>query len=490
MNRFYVACDVGAEHGRVALGTLHRDNLTVSEVRRFPNVPLRHKDSIHTDIGGLYQEILQGLRAVGAYDEPADGVSCSSWAGDYVLFETDGSLMTACPQSGSKGEEAMKKVLAKVPWEEVYEQTGIPRQAENTLLKLAAQNSKRLRRAGHLLPMADGFNYLLAGVPRLEASLASATQLYDPVTKTWSERLLKALDLPSKLLPPVVEAGTMLGPLRVDIAKDTRLEEAQVVASCSHQLAAALAGLPINSQETWAYMRPGSSALMGTQLDAPLINDVCRELNFTNQLGYGGKVCFYRQMAAGLWIFEECQRYWQQQARELDEEMLSHLAGSATPFESLINPDDPRFRTPGDMPLKIQAFCKETNQPVPRKPGPIYRCILESLALHYRRLFREMEYLTSSRFARLYLLDGGGTGLLNHFIANALQVPVSLAPADAIAIGNVVVQALGLGHLKSLDEARQVLRNSFKLQTINPHAALWDMAADRFATLATEPLAG
>jgi rhamnulokinase len=483
MSRFYVACDVGAENGRVSLGTLERDVLTVSEVRRFSNVPVRHKNAVQRDIGGLYQEILEGLRAVGAYDEPADGISCSSWADDYLLFEPDGSLITpACPQVETHADDGMRKILAKVPWEKVYEETGIPRRAGNTLFQLATETSRRLKRAGHLLSIADGFNYLLAGVPRLETSLASATQLYDPVTRTWSERLLKALGLPNRLLPPVVEAGTTLGPLRVEIATDTRLEDAQVVASCSHDLAAALAGLPVCAGESWAFLRPGASGLLGTQLDEPIINEVCRELSFTNQLGYGGKVCFYRQ-TPGLSIFEECQSYWQEKDGALDEELLSHLAGSATPFESLINPADPRFLTPGDMPLKIQAFCKETEQPVPRKPGPIYRCILESLALHYRKLFREMEYLTTSKFTRLYLLDGDRTGLLNHFIANALQVPVVLAPPQATAIGNVVVQALALGHLKSLEEARQVLKNSFKLPTISPHATVWDMAFDRFSSL-------
>jgi rhamnulokinase len=483
MSRYYVACDVGAETGRITLGTLHQETLDVSEVHRFPNDPVREKGSSHRDIAKLYQEVLAGLRAVGAYDEPADSISCSSWAGDYLLFEPDGSLITpACPQPDERSDHGIEKLFTKVPWEAVYEETGIPKRPANTLFQLASEAPKRLRRAGHLLPIADGFNYLLAGVPRFEKSLASTTQLFDPVSNDWSQRLLKALGLPPALLPPLVPAGTSLGPLRVEIAKETRLEEAKVVASCSHSLAAALAGLPVPEGEQWAYLRIGTSALMGTQVERPIINEVSRELNYCNELGYGGRVCFYREVP-GLWILEECQRHWHKTDRELGEELLSHLAGSATPFESFINPADPRLLVPGEMPLKIQAFCKETEQTVPRKPGPIYRCILESLALMYRKQIRELEYLSGHQFSGLYLLNGSGTSLLNHFIANALQIPVVIAPRDATAIGNIVVQALALGHLKSLEHAREVLRKSFKPQVISPHAKVWDMAYDRFATL-------
>ena len=466
---FYVACDLGAETGRVMLGGLHQGKLTMSEARRFPNQAVKDRDSLQWNILQLYQETLAGLCSVGAYEEPVDSISCNSWAADYLLFESDGSLITPIfRHHDSRTDEGMRNVFSKVPWETIYEETGVQQGSINTLFQLVAEKSRRPNSV-QLMPVADGFNYLLGGVPRIEMSLASPTQLYNPVTKNWSDRLLNALRLSPNLFPPVVPAGTVLGALRPEIAKQTGLEDALVVASCSHEIAAALAGLPINNGENWAYLRTGSWSVMGTELAAPIINNASRELNFTNEMGYGGSVRFSKR-AVGFWILEECQRFWKGKDRELDGDVLMHLAGSSKPFESLVNLTDPRFLAPGDMPLKIQAFCRETNQTVPRKPGPIIRCVLESLALLYRKTLREIESLTGREITRLYILGGPTNNLLNHFIVNALHIPAVVAPADATSIGNVVVQALALGHIRSLEEAREIVRNSFKMETIVPHA--------------------
>ncbi len=483
MSNYYVACDLSADSGRVMLATLHKERFTISEVRRFQNQPVREKGSLHWNIPQLYHETLEGLRSVGAYDEPIDAISCNSWGSDYLLFEANGTLITPTyHHADPRSAEGMKAVLSKVPWETVYEETGLPQRPRHTLFQLGAESARRLKRASHLLPIADGFNYLLSGVPRVELSQASTTQLCNPVTRAWSERLLEALHLPPKLLPPLVPPGTELGPLKPEIAKEMGLDDTRVITSCSHELAAALAGLPVNEGESWAYVRPGRSTLLGLQLGQPLVNEAARELEFANELTYGGSVCLYKQ-TAGLSILEECQRVWTESNRDLDGDLLSHLAGSAEPFESLINPADPRFLTPGDMPQKIQEFCKETDQPVPRKPGPIYRCILESLTLLYRKTFQELEYLAGSQTARLCIFGDRSNSLLNHFITNALQLPVVVASPDAAAIGNAVVQALALGHIKSPDQAREILRGSFKMGAITPHASLWDAPYDRFVEL-------
>ena len=483
MSNFFVACDLKAECGRVVLGILNQGALTLSEVRRFENLPIRDKDSLHWNIPQLYEETLTGLRAVGAYEEAVDGISCDSWAADYLLFESDSTLITPTyHHADPRSKEGMQKVLSKVPKESIYEETGVWPMPTNTLFQLGAERPRRLSRAAHLLPVADAFNFLLAGVPRFEMSQASTTQLYNPITHTWSDQLLRSLDLPPKLFPPLVPAGTELGPLRPEIAKSTGLEDAQVVASCSHETAAALVGLPISPGESWAYLQMGSWTVIGTELANPIITDTSRALNFTNEVGFGGSIRFSKQ-TTGLWILEECRRFWKERDREIDDGLLTHLAGSSPPFESLINPTDPRFLEPGDMPLKIQAFCRESNQPVPRKPGPIIRCVMESLALQYRKTLQEIEELTGRRIARLYLLGGSANALLKHFVANAVRRPLVVVPADAAATGNVIVQALALGRLKSLEQAREVVRNSFKMETLIPYATAWDTAYDRLTHL-------
>jgi rhamnulokinase len=483
MNRFYVACDLGAENGRVMLGTLHKDKLTISEIRRFANVPHREKDSWLWNIPRLYQDVLGALREVSLYDEPVAGVSCSSWPGDYLLFKTDGSLVAPTYHPHDPRTTAgAKAIQSRVGWEAIYEETGVHPTATSTLFHLGAEKTRRLKHS-RLLPIADGFNYLLSGVPRIEMSLASTTQLFNPVTRAWSERLLKAFNVPPELLPDVVAAGTKLGPLRPEILKAIPLEDAQVIASCSHELAAALVGLPVGPGENWVFLRTGTFGAMGAELIGPLINDASREFSFTNEIGYRGVVHFHKPVV-GLWILDECKRFWKERDQELGEDVLTHLAIAAEPFESLIDPTDPRFLEPGDMPMKIQSFCKETNQSVPRKPGPILRCVLESIALSYRKTLEELEGLTGRKYTRLSVLGGSPNNLLYHFIANALQLPIVLAPPDSTAIGNVLVQALALGHIESLDRARDIVQQCFKAETITPHAAVWNAAYDRLAELA------
>src|ERR1051325_3932034 len=487
MDNHYVACDLGAEQGRIMLGTLRKDELCLGEAHLFPNKPVEQDGSLQWNIPQLYQDIIEGLKVIGSYEETIDSISCNSWGSDYLLFGSDGSLITPTyHHADRRSEDGMKKVFSKVPAEAIYDETGVQQMATNTLFQLGAEKWLRLRRASHLLPVADAFNYLLAGVPRVELSLASTTQLYNPVTKAWSEHLLDAAGVPAKLLPPLVHAGTRIGELRPEIANQTGLGEVSIVASCSHEVAASLVALPIRPGETWAYIEPGSVATIGTELPVPLINDASRTLNFTNEAGYGGTVHLYKP-APGLWILDECMRFWRENQRDMDMDLLMHLTGPANAFECLIDPTDPRFSEPGEMPSKIQAYCKETDQHVPRKPGSIARCVIESLALSYRKTLREIETFTASKISRLYILPGASNIMLNHFTVNALNIPAILASANSAAIGNVMVQALALGHIKTLEEAREIVRRSFKLEAIIPHGGSWDAAYERFLALSEVP---
>jgi rhamnulokinase len=482
MSKFYVCCHLGAENGCVTLGTLHRDRLTLGEVRRFENVPLEDKDS-QWNIADLYQQTVGGLQEVGRYDEPIDSISCTSWADDYLLFDSCGSLITpAYRHDGVNFGDGRAQVLSKIDWESIYGETGVSQKPGNTLFQLGGENSRRLRKASHLLPVGDAFNFLFTGVPRIEMSQASAMQLYNPVSGCWSPRLLNALKLTPDLLPPVIPAGTELGVLNPQMVKDTGLRDARVVASCSHQLAAALAGLPVAEGEQWGFLNFGAFTTMGTQLVRPLINRASREMDFTNELGYAGSVRFSKRMV-GTWLLDECRRHWKQHDRELDADVLMHLAACSEPFESLVNPCDPAFLGAGDMPSKIQEFCARTGQTVPRKPGPIFRCIMESLALQYRKTLQEIEQLTGRKLSRVHLLGNTSNSLLNHFTANALEIPLVTLNADTTAIGSVMVQAMTMGHVRSMEHAREITRNSFKTETINPHAKLWSAAYNRFAEL-------
>ena len=489
MEKFYVACDFGVRTSRIMLGALHHQKLALSELRRFKTPVINEKKSLQWNLPEIYRETVLALTELGEQEVNLAGISCTSWGADYMLFDPNDTLLTPVfHHADPRVVDGVKAVSAKISSDTIYEETGVQSRAGNTLFQLAAESTRRLKRGNRLLPFADGFNHLLGGESCVERSSASTTQLFNPATQAWSNRLVSGLRLPMELLPNIVSPGAKLGRLRPDLAKQTRLEDATVIASCSNELAAALAGLPLGHGKDWAYLRVGEESILGTEVPAPLISKTSRELGYSNESCLGGATNFYKR-TVGLWLFEECRRFWIAQDRELSDDVLMHLATTSPAFECLMDLADPRFAEPGDMPLKIQAYCRDTGQEIPRKPGQIVRCVLESLALEYRKSFQELEVLTGSKFTRLYLLGGAENSLLNHFVVNALQVPVILASPDAAPIGNVLVQALAMRHIPSLGEAREILRNSFKTQAIIPHPTSWDTASNRMLELVATSMA-
>jgi rhamnulokinase len=491
MPTHYLAIDLGAESGRVMLGTLDGGRFSLEELHRFPNIPASNGNSLTWNLPQLFEETKAGLRKAAARQLPIASLSTDSWGVDYALFDDTGALMSPTfHYRDTRTARGVKAVKKRVDWKTIFDETGIQFMPLNTIFQLAAETPERLARAAQMLTIADAFNFLLCGTARIDESSASTTQLYNPRTKTWSEKLLHALGLPERMFPPIVPCGTRLGPLKSNISRDTGLPALEVIASCSHDTAAAVAAVPSDSSQTqdtrphpptWAYLSSGTWSLLGAELPFPVITDACRELNFTNEIGHGGSVRLLKNII-GLWLVQECRREWERAGQHFDYATLTQLATDAPPFVSLINPADPRFLAPGEMPQRIAAFCRENGQPEPQSPGATIRCVLESLALLYRRTLRQLEPLFGNKFERLHIVGGGSqNALLNQFTADALQLPVLAGPVEATALGNIAVQALVLGHLPSLAAAREVIRASFDLTTFPPQAgAGWEEQAARF----------
>ena len=349
----------------------------------------------------------------------------------------------------------------------------------NTIFQLAAESPERLAAARLLLNIGDGFNYLFSGVARAEQSLASTTQLFNPRTRAWSGPLIKTLGFPAALFPPVVPSGTRLGPLLPELVRETGLSAHEVIATCSHDTGAAVAAVP-GAGDDWAYLSSGTWSLMGMECAEPVVNDASRDLGFTNEIGYGGSVRLLKNIV-GLWMVQECRRHWAGAGQEHDYPTLTRMAAGSAPFVSLIDPSDPRFMEPGDMPGKIARFCIETGQPPPADPGAFVRCILESLALVYRRTLAQLEQLSGRQIHRLHVVGGGSRNqLLNQFIAGALGIPVIAGPVEASAAGNILIQAIALGRLPSLAAARDVVRNSTPIEIVKPLShEPWELACRR-----------
>jgi len=484
MATHYLACDLGADSGRLMLGTLDNGKIAVEELHRFPNGPVKTSGALHWNIDGLFAELKNGLKKAAARQLPIASISSDSWGVDYVLLDERGLVMQPvwCYRD-SRTAYGVENVRAKVDWPTTYAETGIQFMGLNTIYQLAAEPPERLARAKQLLLIGNAFNYFCSGVARNEISLASTTQLYNPQTKTWSKRLLDALKLREDLFAPICPSGTRLGPMKKNLATETGLPQIEVIASCSHDTGAAVAAVPA-SGANWAYLSSGTWSLMGVEWPQPVINDQARSLQFTNEIGYGGSVRLLKNIV-GLWIVQECRRQWAKEGKKYDFAMLEKLAADAPPFVSLFNPDDPRFLSPDDMPRKIAEFCEETGQPAPANHGACMRCIYESHALFYRVVARRLERLTGKKIERLHIVGGGSqAATLNQCAANALKIPVIVGPTECTALGNILVQAIALGHLPSLAAAREVVRNSFELKTVTPRdAAQWDAAAVRFEKL-------
>ena len=488
------AVDLGAQSGRVALGDFDGERLTLVELHRFPNVPVRVAGTLHWDVLRLYEGVLQGLsmaaRETGGH---VDSVGVDTWGVDFGLLDAAGRLVSnPVHHRDARHAGGVEAVLERVPARELYERTGIQLMPINTVFQLAAlaaERDEQLDRAETLLLLPDLFHYWLSGERACEYTNATTTACLDPRTGTWAGELLGRIDVPAALFAGVVAPGTALGGLRADVAEETRLGAAQVIASATHDTGSAVAAVPFLDPGA-AYVSAGTWSLVGLELPEPVIDDASFAANLTNEGGVGGTFRLLRNVT-GLWLLHECKRVWAQDGREWSFDQLVAMAERAEPLRSLVDTDDPSFAAPGDMPERIRAYCARTAQPLPESPGEIVRCALESIALGHARALSLLREVTGAAPPELHLVGGGvRNGLLCQWTADATGLPVLAGPEEATLIGNLLVQALALGEVSTLEEARRVVRASVPLTRYEPGAeAAWADARGRFAALAHAELA-
>jgi rhamnulokinase len=495
---YYLACDLGIESGRVILGTLSKGQLTLKEIHQFPIKTHRVKGLLCWDLHSLEKDIFRGIEKAALLDLPISGLSANSWGGDYVLLDTkDRPLQAPSCGENDRTAESTARLLKKLPLSTIYAETGTPPTPLHTLFQIEAEHEADpalFARAERFLPIADYLNTRFSGVVACEESLASTTQLYNPKTHAWSPKLMAALDLPGSILPRLVPSGTAFGPVVDELRKHSALVNTRVVATCSHDKAAAIAAIPARAEQMWAYVHSDVRSQFGIELAAPIMSNLACETGFTNEVGLGSSIHFLKN-SAGLGMVQECARAWSAAGQNYSDEQLMRMAKENGPARAHISPVDPSFREPGSMPDKIQAFCRETGQPVPAKPGEYIRMILESLALGHAETLRQIESLTGQEIEVLHIVGPGAQNeLLNQLTADATGLTVIAGPEDAAAIGNLLVQALALWHLKSPDHLRSVVASSFPTQILKPSSAFEKRIRDRFSSLserlrAPQPLA-
>ncbi len=482
----FLAIDLGASSGRGIVGAFDGERFTLRENHRFANEPVKASGRFYWDILRILHEIKQSIRQTVLDGDNVASIGIDTWGVDYGLIDKNGRMLGNPTHYRDVRTDGITREFTKyMSLEKLYSITGIQSLDFNTVYQLAAElrdDPDRLRAADKLLFIPDLLNYFLTGKMATEYTIASTGALLDAEKRDFSDEVLGALGLSRSLFAPIVMPGQRLGGLCEEVLEEVGRTDAQVIHVAAHDTASAVMAVPAKNDD-FIYISSGTWSLLGAELRSPMITaDSCAR-NFTNEGGVEGTIRFLKNIM-GLWLVQESRRQWKREGKDFSFSDLAVLAKEARPLRSIVNPDDKRFATPGNMPRRIAEYCRETNQPVPETEGEIIRCILESLALCYRAT---IDHITAMRGVAPTALNivGGGTQdkLLCQLAANACGIPVYAGPVEATAIGNIAMQAISSGEIASLAEARAVVAASFPLDTYLPNTAekdAWDEAYGKF----------
>ncbi len=462
----YLAFDLGASSVRAILGTLEGDRLRLEDIHRFQTPIIEAGERLYWDLDALWRELNVGLEHALQSTPSLRSLSVDSWGVDYVPLDDDGKpVRNAYCYRDPRILGMMDKVHGHIPARDIYASTGIQFMEINTLYQVYADlklEPELFKRTSNRLMMADYFNYLFGGRAVAEVSLASTTQLMDARKHAWSVELMDRLGMSAAAWPEIVPSGTRLGKVSSGGA------ETEVIAGCSHDTACAVAAVPAEEGTRWAYLSSGTWSLLGVELPKPLITEAARRAGFTNEAGLDGTIRFLKNIT-GLWVLQECEREWKAAGEHIDYDTLLHEAAAVKPSGASIDLNDQRFNLRGNMPQKIRDYCREQGLPLPRSRGEIVRVILESLAGACRLTLHDLERVIDDRIEVLHIVGGGSlNSLLCQLTADACGCRVVAGPAEATALGNLLVQARAMKDLPGDVSVREVVRRSCELRVYEP----------------------
>jgi sugar (pentulose or hexulose) kinase len=472
------AVDLGASSGRVIAGQVTPERLDLLHAHRFSNVPVKVLGTLQWDILRLFADILDGIRGIAA-DTELDSIGIDSWGVDYGLIGGDGQLVgNPVHYRDSRTLPVVKSVLKRIAAEELYSITGIQQLPINTIYQLAAAaDTSGFDAAWRLLLIPDLIGYWLTGNVGAEVTNASTTQLYDLRTHSWATTVMERAGIPPRLFAPLREPGSVIGCVREDVGVAASVP---VTSVASHDTASAVVAVPASGPD-FAYISCGTWSLAGMELRQPVLTDASRLANFTNETGIDGTIRYLRNVM-GLWLLQECTRTWAAQGLPIDQDDLALRASREPPLRFVIDPDDPAFLLPGNMPARVGAACAATGQARPESPAEITRCILDSLALAHGRAIVEAQQLSGRHADVIHLVGGGARNkVLCQLTADVCGLPVVAGPAEATAVGNILIQARALGAAPAeLDAMRALVRGTQPLQLYYPRGGQdWQGAATR-----------
>ena len=485
--RCFFAVDLGATSGRTIVGTLADGKVRLEELTRFPNNLIETGGHFYWDIYALYFEIIKGLKLAVRRGLQVESIGIDTWGVDFVCVGDDGALLRnplsyRDPHTFGAMEEYFETA---VPKEDVYRLTGIQFMNFNSLFQfyvMRRDGNAALRHAEKILFVPDALGWMLTGEAVCEYTIASTSQLLNPVTKELDARLLGSLGLDRSLFGRMVMPGTRIGTLTEEVQKMTGLGPVPVIAVAGHDTASAVAAVPAKD-EHFAYLSSGTWSLMGIETKEPIINKVSYERNFTNEGGVEGTTRFLKNIC-GMWLLERCRKEWGDDA-PADYGVLLSEAMKVPAFQSLINPDDPVFANPADMQGAIKEYCCATGQHVPEGYAEICRCIFESLALRYRQVAGYLKEMAAFPIDTLHIIGGGSLNeYLNQFTANATGLTVLAGPQECTALGNIMLQAKAAGIVGDIFDMRRIIAGSVAMKRYEPaDKEMWDKAYEKFKSL-------
>lgn len=467
---YNLAFDFGASSGRMVLCKLEDGKMELEELHRFPNNEVRVGGHIYWDLFGLYHELKQGLKKA-ARKVPIQSLAVDTWGVDYGLFDKDGNLIgNPVNYRDSRTDGMMEEISKIIPLEELYNRTGIEFMYFNSIFQLYAEKGMRpviLDNAKRLLFMPELFGYFLTGIMYTEYTFASTSQLLDARKREWDYDLIERLGLNKELFGDIVMPGTVIGGLIPQVEEETGLKDVKVIAVGSHDTASAVAGAPLESQDA-AFLSCGTWSLLGMVLDEPILNEASYKYNYTNEGSIDGKIQFLKNIN-GLWIMQNLRRNWCEFEGQVSFPDIIAAARTAKRQDFMIDPKDPRFTAPLNMMKEIVSYCEEKGQGKPEGLGEMAMAIYNGLTQEYRKSIQHMEEITGKTIPCINMVGGGiQDELLCELTAKATGKKVVAGPIEGSVLGNSIVQFIAMGAVGSIEEGREIIKNSFELKTYLP----------------------
>ena len=466
-----LAFDFGASSGRAMIAGVKDGKIFMEEIHRFSNDPVMVRGCLYWDVLRLFHEIKQGITAAVNSGYGFDCIGIDTWGVDFGLIDEKGNLLANPVNYRDLRNEPMPAEVDKIiSKKDLYARNGLQRMAFNTVYQLyylAKYEPELLARTDKMLFMPDLFAYFLTGKKRMEHTIASTSGFINPKTRKPDSELLSMLKIPESILPEMINPAESYGELSAEICEELHCNPVPVFAVATHDTASAVAATPTFNDD-YIYISCGTWSLFGTVLDKPVLDEQSAEIGFTNEGAYDGKIRYLKNIM-GLWLIQQSRQEWKRQGLNVSFDDMENAAKAAEPFKCFVNPDDPMFSLPGNMPKRVQKYCSQTGQYVPKDMGEILRCIYQSLAMKYKLTFEHLQKISGKKYDCIHMIGGGiKDQLLCSMTAAACGVSIKAGPVEATVTGNVLVLMKANGLIKDYAQGKKLVVDGTEIKEYKP----------------------